>query len=229
MRLTTVRPATQSPSRLPFRWFLPAALLWTAACVTINVYFPEAAVKDLSRQIEEAVAEEAKKAAAADATPSQEEGESNGRDVVGLQESAERAIGQVLHFFAPAPVYAAEEGVAAPEISNPAIRKIIESRGQRAADLRQLKSQGVIGENNQALVEIRELGSLPLRERAAAQKLVKAENDDRERMFQEIAAATGTDLSQLEQIQRTYAETLRNKAVQGDWIEKVDGTWTQKP
>ena len=55
-----------------------------------------------------------------------------------------------------------------------------------------------------------------------------AENSDRERMFKEIAAATGTDLSQLSSIKKTYAQTLRQKARRGDWIELPDGTWKQK-
>ena len=36
-----------------------ACILGLAACVTINVYFPEAEIKDLSRKIEEQVREEA--------------------------------------------------------------------------------------------------------------------------------------------------------------------------
>lgn len=207
--------------------------VWTAACVTINVYFPEAAVKDLSQQIEDAVAEEAEKATQQSEAESMSSVGSVDEVVVidhrtGLRDAAEQTIGTILHFLAPSPVYAADDTVAAPEISNPAIRKIIESRGKRAPELRQLKTQGILGENNQALVEIRQLGDLGLKDRAAAQKLVKAENDDRQRMFKEVAAATGTDLSQLPQIQSTYADTLRRKALAGDWIQQADGTWKQK-
>ena len=70
--------------------------------------------------------------------------------------------------------------------------------------------------------------ALSLQERAAVQKLVRAENADRERMFKEIAAATGTDLSQLPRIRSTYAATLRQKARTGDWIQMPDASWRQK-
>ena len=206
----------------------------TAACVTINVYFPEAAIKDLSQQIEAAVAAEAAKATqnapAAEESPatSDEDGSAEGGQLQVVRHTAERAIGYALHWLLPADSVAAQDDVAAPEISNPAIRKIIESRGQRAPALRQLKNQGVVGENNQALVEVRQLDALALQERAAAQKLIKEENEDRQRMFKEIAAATGTDLSQLPQIQSTYAETLRQKAKSGDWVQMANGTWQQK-
>ena len=128
----------------------------------------------------------------------------------------------------PASTFAKTNEVAAPEITNPAIRKIIQSRAGRVRELNRYKASGALGEDNRALVEVRQLDALPLQERAAVQKLVKAENADRERMFKEIAAATGTDLSHLPRIRTTYATTLRQKARQGDWIQMPDGSWRQK-
>ena len=203
--------------------FLCAAL-FALACVTINVYFPEAEVKDLSEQIEDAVAREA--AQAAEETP--ETGEGSPDQTSWLLHAFETALGGALHLLAPAPVYAQQDEVAAPEITNPAIRKIVESRAARVRELRRYKTAGAVGENNQALVEIRRLDALGLQQRAAAQKLVRDENADRERMFKEIAAATGTDLSQLPRIRATYATTLRQKARPGDWIQMPDGSWRQK-
>ena len=130
--------------------------VFATACVTINVYFPEAAVKDLSQQIEAAVAERARQAAEADADePSTSDGgmaslEVEPSHLLDLNEVANIAVGHVLHWLSAPQTYAAEP-VAAPEITNPAIRKIIESRGQRVPELRALKDQGVVGENNQSL------------------------------------------------------------------------------
>ena len=211
--------------------FLAVAAAGTLACITINVYFPEAAVKDLSEKIEEAVAEEAAKAAEnASEAPEIQASDTQAR----LGVSAEpdllvrlRATALPLLLALTADPVAAQT-VAAPEITNPAIRKIIESRGQRLPQLQPFKASGVLGENNQALLEIRELGSLALQDRARVQKLVKDENADRERMFKEIAAATGADLSQLPKVRATYATTLRNQAERGEWIQMPDGSWKQK-
>jgi uncharacterized protein len=217
---------------------IPAAFLLAAltaiACVTINVYFPEAAVKDLSEKIEDAVEREA--AAAADTAepemaPKTEEdaaGTAQGQSASWLRSTLDVAVGTALHLVAPAPVYAQESDVAAPEITNPAIRKIVQTRGARVRDLNRYKAAGALGENNQALVEVRQLDALALPERAQAQKLVRAENADRESMFKEIAAATGVDLSQLPRIRETYATTLRQNARPGDWIQMPDGSWRQK-
>ena len=216
---------------MPRARILTAAVLTTlaAACVTINVYFPEAAVKDLSERIEDAVAREAEEGGAEAAEPEGEGAEGSGA-VSRLRSGFEIAVGTALHLLGPAPAYAQPPppSVAEPEISNPAIRRIIQSRAARVNDLNRYKASGALGENNKALVQVRDLNALPLQERAAVQKLVRDENADRDRMFKEIAAATGVDLSQLPRIQETYARTLREKARRGDWIQLEDGRWDQK-
>lgn len=196
------------------------AALTALACVTINVYFPEAAVKELASQIEDAVEQQA--------------AEGSGEEAPDPSENAlfsRSTLRGVLAFVFSAPKVHAQEGsseVIAPQITNPAIRKIIANRASRADQIRQHKSTGVLGESKDALLEIRSLDALSLKDRATVQKLVKAENTDRETMFKEIAAATGTDLSQLPQIRQTYAETLRAKAKVGDWIQLPDDSWKQK-
>ena len=215
--------------RIPFVLTSLLAVAFIAlACVTINVYFPEAAVKDLSEQIEDAVAREATEQGESEA-----EAESTGDDdpsesASWLRSTFDTMVGTTLHLLGPAPVYAQGNQVAAPEITNPAIRKIIQSRAARVQQINKYKSSGALGENNQALLEVRQLDALPLQERAAVQKLVRTENADRETMFKEIAAATGADLSQLPRIRQTYASTLRQKARRGDWIQQPDGKWSQK-
>ncbi len=224
-----------------FRYVLAIAATAAIACVTINVYFPEAEVKDISEQIEEAIMRRAAEAAAAEPAAEPESGGDTGdggmADQISQRPSAfeialghvEIALGHVLYYgLAASPAYAQENEVAAPEIQNPAIRRIIQSRATRVKQLNRLKAAGAIGENNKALTVARNLNSLALQERAAAQKLIREENADRERMFKEIAAATGTDLSQLPRIQATYAETLRANARRGDWIQMPDGQWRQK-
>jgi uncharacterized protein YdbL (DUF1318 family) len=198
------------------------ALLAALACITINVYFPEAAIKDLSEQIENEVARQAGDEQSQPPQPTPIPDSSD--QTWFLDETPSGPAGFSL--LGGSVAYA--QGVAAPEVSNPAIRKIIESRAARLEDLNALKSKGVVGEGNQALVVVRSLDALPLRERAAAQRLVKQENADRVQLYKEIAAAKGVDLSQLPRIRSTYAETLRAKARKGDWIQMPDGKWLQK-
>ncbi len=193
-----------------------------AACITINVYFPEAAVKELSQQIED----EVQKTAAGEATPI---AEPTPTPVAQSDGGASESLLSCILSLGATTAYAAQDQVAAPEITNPAIRKIIDSRAARLDAVNALKAEGVIGESNQALLVIRNLDAIQgLKERADAQKLVKDENADREQLFKEIAAAKNVDLAQLPQIQATYAETLREMAHPGDWIQLPDESWVQK-
>ena len=208
-----------------------AALLMLATCVTVNVYFPAAAVKDLSRKIEEEVQKEAEKTQ----TPQKEPGGEAAPAPAPAPERptekppAKGSASLLDTLFGVTPAYAQTGSVAAPEVSSPAIRKIIESRAAHVAALNKYKAQGVFGENNQGLVEVRSLDSLTeLKDRAEVQRLVKAENADREELYREIAAAKKVDLSQLPKIRETYASTLRELARPGEWIQMPDGAWKQK-
>ena len=192
------------------------SLFAVVACITINVYFPEAAIKDLSEQIEAQVEQQAA-GEAAPVEPSPTPTATGGSPLAALL-----SLGA-------STAWAAEEEVAAPEISNPAIRSIIASRAARLSALNRWKAAGVIGENQEALVEVRSLDAVHgLKDRADVQRLVKDENADREQLFREIAAAKNVDLSQLPKIRETYASTLRDNARPGDWIQQPDGAWVQK-
>jgi uncharacterized protein YdbL (DUF1318 family) len=193
-----------------------------AACITINVYFPEAAVKELSQQIEE----EVQKTAAGEPAPAPEP---TPTPVAEPEGGAPESLLSYILSLGATTAYAAQDQVAAPEITNPAIRKIIDSRAARLDAINALKAKGVVGESNQALLVIRNLDAIQgLKERADAQKLVKDENADREQLFKEIAAAKNVDLARLPQIRATYAATLRENAHPGDWIQLPDGSWVQK-
>lgn len=199
---------------------LACALPTILACVTINVYFPEAAVKDLSKVIEEQVEKQA--ANIETSTPETKPTEPEDSKQEGGRSSLLDSL------LAVTPVSAAE-AVPEAEVTSPAIRKIIDSRAARIAVLGPYKASGVIGENSQALLEVRDLESLSdLRARAEVQRLVKAENTDREELFREIAAAKNVDLSQLSKIKATYASTLRENAKPGEWIQMPDGAWKKK-
>ena len=208
------------------------SVLIVAGCVTINLYFPEQEVKDLAGEIEKEVrakaeAERAKGEQAGTPTepaPELPDGEKPGSD---LQSRERGSSGLFDALLGVTPAYAQE--VPEPETSNPAIRKIIDSRAARLAEINTFKSSGVIGENNKGDLEIRDLGVLTdLRARAEVQKLVRAENADRERLYREIAAAKNIDPTQLDMIRETYAGTLRENARPGDWFQAPDGTWKQK-
>lgn len=238
---TSATTATTSTFLRFGRPLLALAVLQLAACLTVNVYFPEAAIRDLSQQIESEVRREA--GLVPTPSPVDPAGEATGGTdsaaatmPVAVSGATARAtvpaaLGRLVDLVASAvwttPVYA--QGVPEPTITNPAIRKIIASRSARLDELNRFKATGAIGESNRALVEVLDLDKVSdLRERAALQRLVKEENGDREKLFREIAAAENVELSQLDRIQETYAATMRQYARPGDMIQRPDGTWVAK-
>lgn len=206
-----------SPRPTQHPLLLIALVSIVAGCVTINLYFPETEIKDLAGEIERQVQEKAT-------------GESTPGDEPATPTETPAPSGSTSLFdmlLGVTPAYAQE--IPEPEATNPAIRKIIDSRASRLAEVNAYKSSGVIGENNRGDLEIRDLGAVTdLRARAEAQKLVRAENADRDKLYAEIAAAKNVDPSQLDKVRETYAETLRENARSGDWIQLPGGTWKQK-
>lgn len=213
--------------------------LLVLGCVTINVYFPEQEVKDFSQAIEEEVRRQAEGSGEEQQPPSGGAEQRDDQDRRGAVSSAFRSQPEALRPAASMPwisrlmgvstAYAQQSSIPEPEITNPAIRKIIASRAQRLEALNRYKAQGVVGENNAALVEVRDLQAIAdLRERAEVQRLVREENADREQLYKEVALAKGVDAAQLPLIRKTYAETLRQLARPGEWIQREDGQWVRK-
>ena len=202
-----------APRRNPWGWAGAALLL--AGCVTINVYFPEAEIRELSERIEAEVRGEPVSVEDEQPETAPYSGELRLAGIGGLA--------GVLAIATPG------QDVGEPAVMTPAIRKIIASRRARFPQLDAWLAQGVLGENNRALLEARDLQQVgDLRQRADVQRLLREENADREQLFREIANAEGVDHSQLPRIQQTYAETLRRVARPGTWVQQPDGAWGQK-
>ena len=89
----------------------------------------------------------------------------------------------------------------------------------RAPEILKLKSQGLIGENSRGYLEIRGGGG------GNAADLVKAENMDRQMVYNAIAAKTG---GSLEQVGQRAAAKRAEVAGAGEWLQKPSGEWYQK-
>ncbi len=93
-----------------------------------------------------------------------------------------------------------------------------ERMAARAPEILSLKSQGIVGENNQGYLEIR-------RDDGGASGLVKAENKDRKMVYKAIAAKTGGSVAQVGQ---RAAARRAQVAGAGEWLQKPSGEWYRK-
>ena len=89
---------------------------------------------------------------------------------------------------------------------------------QRLAQVKTLKSQGAVGENNRGFLDVRGSGG-------DAGAVVAAENSDREVVYASLAKQTGTSA---EQVGKARARKLAQGANPGEWIQDESGQWKKK-
>jgi uncharacterized protein YdbL (DUF1318 family) len=181
-------------------------LVFVLACITVNIYFPEATVKQAAEQIVDEIRKK--------------DAEKSGLDAVeklaALPESAPFA-------FVPA-AYAQE----ATSVSTPAIRALKEAMKNRFPALKPYFDGGNIGETNKGLLDVRDEAGLNLQAKAALRNLVKDENGDRAKLYAEVAKSLNIEASQIERIQKIFAESWIKSAAAGWWIQQEDGAWVKK-
>ena len=113
------------------------------------------------------------------------------------------------------------------DVSTPEIRAIREALKERSGQLFPYFDSGQVGIALDGSVKIRSTDGLALKQRAEAQRLVEAENQDRQRLYLEIARANGFPEKATE-VQAIFAESWRDKAAKGWYIEQAGGSWKQK-
>ncbi len=183
------------------------AITLVAACVTINVYFPEAAAEEAAdRFIDDVIGPQ--------------EGSADGSS-----ESDERSAFSLNPLDWLFPAAHAQANI---DINTPAIRAIQSRMEQRfSQELSGYFASGAIGLTNDALVEIRDLSAIPLAQRNKVRAAVRAENEDRNAVYREIAVANGHPEWE-GQIRDIFADRWVAKAPSG-WYFQSDGSgWKKK-
>ncbi len=208
--------------------FLPLAFL-VISCVTINVYFPAAAVEKAADKIVEDVwggpGGPGGPGGQEDSVPTKAvPPETSGHD--GRQGRA--PVFERLSSLGLGVAVAEAAGEANINISTPAIRALKSSIRTRAYALKPFMDRGNIGIGRDGLLVVRNRRGLNLREKAALTRLVKAENRDRMALYREIAKANNYTPDRVEDIKRLFARAWKNKAKKGWWVQKADGTWQRK-
>jgi len=102
--------------------------------------------------------------------------------------------------------------------------QVATERRARMAEVQSLKNDRVVGENREGYLEIHTLPA-DAKYAAYAKTTVSAENNDRAIIY---TANAQTESKPVELVQREYAQLWRDRAFPGEWMQKDDGTWTQK-
>ena len=91
---------------------------------------------------------------------------------------------------------------------------------QRKPKINAMKNQGKVGENNRGLLEIRS-PNVNDKERA----IVQAENADRRKVYQRIAANVGSNPNV---VGKRRAAQIAQNAAPGHWLQDAEGNWYRK-
>ncbi|RFF28336.1 MULTISPECIES: YdbL family protein [unclassified Wenzhouxiangella] len=183
-----------------------AGVLLLAACVTINVYFPEAAAERAADRFI--------------------------RDVLGddvpAAPSSEPQAARTSWLHALSPVGVANAQSVDIDIDTPQIQRIKERMAERQSEhLAAWFDAGAIGFTRDGLVEIRDRSAVGLSERRNLERVVGEENADRNAVYREIAIANGHPEWE-DDIRRTFARRWIANARSGWYYQTEDGSWTQK-
>ena len=102
----------------------------------------------------------------------------------------------------------------------PEVQLALDNRRDHFEQLKELKMQGIIGENNRGYVDL-------LKENPVAKALVEKENKDRRVIYSAIAEQNNL-AGALRTIEGVFAQVQRDKAASGEKIQNENGEWTTK-
>ena len=112
------------------------------------------------------------------------------------------------------------------EINTSGVRAVKAQMQMRHAQLLPYYTSGAVGLNTDGSIVLRDIQSVPLAARQKLQRLVEAENTDRDRLYAEIANASAHPEWQAD-IRTAFAPRWLNYA-QHDWWIMSDKGWIQK-
>lgn len=178
------------------------------SCVTINIYFPAEEMRGAADKIVNEV------------WGDQPE---NGIDNP-VPPATDKSPGSSFYqHLLPNSAYAAQDI----NVSTPAIRTIKEAIKNRSGQLINLLNSGNLGLSHDGLLKIRNTDGLSLQQKGQLNQLIKAENQERLRLYQEIASANNFP-DKSGEVQSIFANSWRDQAQKGWHLENSDGSWKQK-
>lgn len=190
-----------------------STLLCLMACVTVNIYFPEAAAEQALRGVARDILNEP----ASGGTPAPAAQPSPG---------ASLNIGRVLAVLLMVPEAQAEEQPSI-NVQTPVAQKLKASLKERQAKLAPYYRIGAIGLSSNFQPAAREIAQVPLNERVTLQKLLADDARDRNALFEEIARANGHPEWQ-QNLKTTFDRVFFEELPAGYWYQDAQGKWHQK-
>lgn len=191
--------------------FLTGLLVTLVGCVTINVYFPEAAAQKAADQfIGTVLGEQGTAPKPAPKTP---------------PANKKQPSAMLLDLLIPAAYAADTPNILIETAATEALRASMRARFNSV--LGGLLDSGALGFTRDGMVAMHDASKVPLSQRTQANAAVADENRDRAKLYREIASANGHPEWEA-QIRSTFAKTWIEKAHSGWYYQDASGAWKQR-
>lgn len=207
-------------------------LLVSCAIITVNVYFPEKAVKDAYKSVDGMMLK-----GSGDTAPSPENQPAEGTDKTPEVKPQSRIMRMLPELSFIATAHAAEntaDELAVELAGMPEVTRAYEVMSRNLARVRELLSSGAVGLSSQGLISVRDKAKVTPQD----ETMLKTENDSRKAIITGMAKAilrinkqteAKADMNQLlAKSAATYAEAKRDEALTGWWLQLQNGKWVQK-
>ena len=192
---------------------IATAMAALVGCVTINVYFPEAAAQKAADRFIGTVIDQGTPAPPRDAEP------------IPPQDGNPPPSAMLLDLLVPAAYAAQTPDIRVQTPATEAIRGRMQARFQ--STLKGLLDTGAVGFTRDGLVALRDASAVPLSQRAQANAAVADENRDRHALYREIAKANNHPEWEA-QIRDAFAKGWIERAHAGWYYQDASGAWKRK-
>jgi uncharacterized protein len=181
-----------NPGKNLLSLIVPFLVVILFACVTINIYFPAEKVETMAEDIVGDIRgnQEKNVPTPSDQNPSSKDSEPLSRWF------------KLFNIVEPSSAFAQE----ATEVSNATIRALKAKMRKRYPQMKPFYTKSIIKEGADGYVMAGDFGRMDLKSRSLVKKLMKAENNDRKNLYQEVATALKIDSSQVNQIGEIFAK-----------------------
>jgi len=193
---------------------LATLLVTLVGCVTINVYFPEAAAQKAADQFIGTVIDSSVPAPA----PKNEQ-------LPAPPKKSAQPSAMLLDLLIPAAYAAETPDIRIQTTTTEAIQERMQSRFRDT--LAPLFNAGAVGFTRDGLVAVRDAAKVPLDQRAGVNTVVADENRDRNALYREVANANNHPEWEA-QIRTTFAKGWIERARAGWYYQDSSGAWKQK-
>ena len=189
--------------RKPRIFLALGAMVFIAACVTVNIYFPAAEVKKTAEKIVDDVY----------------------RDKVQPKKGGgESALETLFAWLSPAEAHAAD----ATSVSNAAIRALKERIAANHARLVPYYNAGRVGIDKNGDVVTKNTNGMNVKELGTLRRIVSADKAARADLYRQVNQALKQPAGNEAKVRAIFAKTWRDKASKGWWIQDDSGTWRKK-